>query len=674
MDRYIGKKLDGRYEILEIIGVGGMANVYKAYDSIDDRTVAVKILRDEHMQNEDVLRRFKNESKAIAVLNHPNIVKVYDVSFNENIQFIVMEYIDGITLKEYIDQQHVLRWKEAVHFTVQILRALQHAHDKGIVHRDIKPHNIMLLSDGTIKVADFGIARFARSEQQTITDRAIGSVHYISPEQAKGDVTDEKSDIYSVGVMLYEMLTGRLPFQADTPISVALQQIQNIPPRPREINPDIPEGLEEITIRAMQKDPAQRYQSAAEMLRDIDEFKRNPTISFEYKYTAPEQETIKQNFSKTSKKVREENEEQVRRIPVVPILTGVTIAFVIVAILFVFGILYIVRPFEEIPDTTVPNFVGMDIDEAQKEYKGKINIEVESTDFHETYEKNVIYDQNIKEGMIIKEGGTVRVKVSSGIKMFTLSDYSNMEENQVYAILTENGIEFSQSQEYNDTIPAGYVIRTEPGVDTQVDSGTVVIVYVSMGSQTRYTAVPEVTGYKLSDAKLLLSAAGLKVGNVERVESDEDGTVVLSQDPVVDSLVEEGTKVNLVISEGDEESGGVQIMTVLPGDDRQVSLQATLNGVLAHEETLNPREARYWKVSFEGTGVGTVQIIYAGSLYREYSIDFDTREVKLVTDNAKNFTDSVIRDDELPSGNSSSSSSSSSSSGSSSDNNTITIG
>ena len=304
MDRYIGKKLDGRYEIKEIIGVGGMANVYKAYDSIDDRVVAVKILRDEHMQNDELLRRFRNESKAIAVLSHPNIVKVYDVSFNEDIQYIVMEYIDGITLKEYIEQQHVLRWKEAVHFTVQILRALQHAHDKGIVHRDIKPQNIMLLADGTIKVADFGIARFARSTQHTVTDKAIGSVHYISPEQAKGDVTDEKSDIYSVGVMLYEMTTGQLPFDAESPVSVAIKQINSKAKRPREVNPDVPEGLEDIIIRAMQKDPARRYQSAAEMLRDIDEFKRDPTVIFEYRYTEPEEQSISESFTKTAKKTK----------------------------------------------------------------------------------------------------------------------------------------------------------------------------------------------------------------------------------------------------------------------------------------------------------------------------------------------------------------------------------
>ncbi|MBO5797977.1 MAG: serine/threonine protein kinase, partial [Clostridia bacterium] len=269
MDKYIGKRLDGRYEIKEIIGVGGMAYVYKAYDNIDDRVVAVKILKEEFLTNEEFTRRFKNESKAIAILSHPNIVRVYDVSFGERLQYIVMEYVDGITLKEYIDQKKDIPWKEAVHFTVQVLRALQHAHDKGIVHRDIKPQNIMLLADGTIKVTDFGIAQFSRNDIRPDGGQAIGSVHYISPEQASGNITDEKADIYSLGVMLYEMLTGKLPFDADNAVSVAIMQLQSQPDKPRDINPGIPEGLEEITIKAMQKDPSKRYQSAAEMLYDI---------------------------------------------------------------------------------------------------------------------------------------------------------------------------------------------------------------------------------------------------------------------------------------------------------------------------------------------------------------------------------------------------------------------
>ena len=270
MDKYTGKRLDGRYEIQELIGVGGMAMVYKAYDNIDDKTVAIKILKDEFLGNEDFIRRFKNESKAIAVLSHPNIVKVYDVSFGDRIQYIVMEYIDGITLKEYIGQQHVISWKEAVHFTVQILQALQHAHEKGVVHRDVKPQNIMLLQDGTIKVTDFGIALVTTNDTRTMTKNAIGSVHYIAPEQAKGSVTDGKADIYSVGVMLYEMLTGKLPFDADSAVSVAIMQLQNDPKPPREINSSIPEGLEEITLRAMRKEPRQRYESAREMLEAIE--------------------------------------------------------------------------------------------------------------------------------------------------------------------------------------------------------------------------------------------------------------------------------------------------------------------------------------------------------------------------------------------------------------------
>ena len=282
MDKNIGKKLDGRYEITELIGVGGMAEVYKGVDVIDNKTVAIKILKKEYAENEEFLRRFRNESKAIAVLSHPNIVKIYDVGFSEKIQYIVMEYIDGITLKEYIEEEKVLTWKDTVHFVIQILRALQHAHDKGIVHRDIKPQNIMMFTDGTIKVMDFGIAKFAREEGKTATDQAIGSVHYISPEQASGNVTDAKSDIYSVGAMMYEMLAGRKPFDSDNPVAIAVMHMHDIPERPRAINPDIPDGLEEIVLRAMEKAPEDRYQTTADMIADIEKFKANPSITFGY--------------------------------------------------------------------------------------------------------------------------------------------------------------------------------------------------------------------------------------------------------------------------------------------------------------------------------------------------------------------------------------------------------
>ena len=637
MDRYIGKKLDGRYEIKEIIGVGGMANVYKAYDSIDDRAVAVKILRDEHMENDELLRRFRNESKAIAVLSHPNIVKVYDVSFNEDIQYIVMEHIDGITLKEYIEQQKVLRWKEAVHFTVQILRALQHAHDKGIVHRDIKPQNIMLLEDGTIKVADFGIARFARASQHTVTDKAIGSVHYISPEQAKGELSDEKSDIYSVGVMLYEMTTGTLPFDADSPVSVALKQIQSQAKRPRTVNPDIPEGLEDITIRAMQKDPARRYQSAAEMLRDIDEFKRDPSISFEYKYSEPATENISKEVASTKKKTKKIKDEQVRNAPVVPVLTGITIAFIVVAIVFVIGIMAMVRPFEEVPDTTAPELIGMDINEAMKKYSG-FDIVVESSAFHDKYDKDIIYDQSVNKGMVVKEGATIKVKISSGIQYFSLADYKNFEENQVYKILTDNEIEFNTVTEYNDEVPEGYVIKTEPGADTQVDTGTVVVVYVSMGAETTYTTVPSVIGYTLEDARMILNSAGIRIGNVERVEADGQSTEVIDQSLPEGTSVTNGSTISLVIiAEKESNANSVEFKIPLPNVSSEVTMSASLAGETVITEKLVPSEKEYWEISVLGEGLQTLSIYYDGQLYRAYSVNFVEKKSTMVADHSENF-------------------------------------
>ncbi|MBP0979259.1 MAG: serine/threonine protein kinase, partial [Oscillospiraceae bacterium] len=296
MDKYIGKLLDSRYQIQQLIGLGGMANVYKAFDKKQERFVAIKILKDEYVDNEDFLRRFKNESKAIAALSHENIVNIFDMSFGDGFYWIAMEYVDGITLKDYIEQQGVLNTKEAIHFVLQILLALQHAHNKGIIHRDIKPQNIMLLRDGTIKIMDFGIARFARNETRTLTDKAIGSVHYISPEQAKGEIIDQTTDIYSVGVILFEMLTGALPFEADSAVSVAIKQIEAQAIRPRQINSQIPRALEQIIIKAMMKNKKDRYQSTTQMIKDIVNFKNNPSIVLGYQ--SPKNKIEKTNKSK----------------------------------------------------------------------------------------------------------------------------------------------------------------------------------------------------------------------------------------------------------------------------------------------------------------------------------------------------------------------------------------
>ena len=375
MDKYTGKKLDGRYEIRELIGVGGMANVYHCYDTIDAREVAIKILKDEFLDNEDFIRRFKNESKAIAVLNHPNIVRVYDVSFGDMIQYIVMEYIDGITLKEYIDMQKVLDWKETVHLTTQILKALQHAHENGIVHRDIKPHNIMLLQDGTIKVTDFGIARFSSNATRTMTEQAIGSVHYIAPEQARGEKTDGKTDIYSVGVMMYEMLTGTLPFDGDSAVTVALMQLQAKAKRPREINPDIPEGLEEITMKAMQKDPEDRYHSAVEMLSDIERFRLNPSILFHYAYHTdlPPADNVPEEDPKRDYEDPEADAQEVYydedvpvRSPVLSAIKGIILAAVIALVVFGGVAAYQGYVSAQPKEIEVPDFTNMTLSEAKR--------------------------------------------------------------------------------------------------------------------------------------------------------------------------------------------------------------------------------------------------------------------------------------------------------------------
>lgn len=638
MDKFLGKKLEGRYEISELVGIGGMANVYKAYDVLEHKNVAIKILKEEFMNNEEFVRRFRNESKAISVLSHPNIVKVYDVCFSGRVQSIVMEYIDGITLKEYIEQQGVLKWKETVHFTVQILRALQHAHDKGIVHRDIKPQNIMLLSDGTIKVTDFGIARFARSETRTITDRAIGSVHYISPEQAQGGVTDEKTDIYSVGVMLFEMLTGRLPFEADSAISVAMKQIQLQAIKPREINPSIPEGLEEITIRAMQKDVRKRYQSAAEMLRDFDEFKRNPSILFEYKYMSDEKPPIdhKKYGAAVKKSKRREldddsNAEIEKRTPIIPVLSGIAAAFVIVSIAFIFIMFKLNNPFANTPDVIVPNLVGAkyDLVKNSEAYSGKFIIEVEASEFNADYPKGTIYDQNPKEGKTVKSGQKIKVKVSGGQKIITVPNFEGQEANEVISKLKALDLTYKQVDIFHQTVPVGFVVTTEPGKGSQLTSGDLVTVFVSMGTENKVVEVPSLEGGNVQDARKLLQNLKLELGSINYVQSELPEGTIIAQDPAATSQVSEGALINVIVSSGKQELITLTMSFTLPEIDRIVNIQGTVDGLVRMEEDLNPKEVGKWKPTLEGQGIVKVTIVIDGKPYRDYEVDFTERTSKV---------------------------------------------
>ncbi len=573
MDKFVGKRLDGRYEIREMIGVGGMANVYKAYDCIEDRIVAVKILKEEFIKNEEFISRFKNESKAIAVLNHPNIVKVYDVSFGDLIQYIVMEHVDGITLKEYINKQGSLRWKDAVYLTIQVLRALQHAHDKGIVHRDVKPQNIMLLADGTIKVADFGIARFARSEHKTMTDKAIGSVHYISPEQAKGEVTDEKADIYSVGVMLYEMLTGKLPFEAESAVSVAIMQLQKDPVMPREINDSIPVGLEQITMHAMQKDVLKRYKSAAEMLRDLEEFRRSPDMVFDYTYFIDEEptrfvdvvnsatnnnypfvldETVNTNTNNNEPSNNlvsydEDDEETQEKSPVIPILAGVAIAFILVTVIagiFVFKYYFSSKT----QGVIVPDFKGMIYSEVVEDSRySEFNFNPQYV-YSDTVPLGEIISQS-KVGRTIKITEQIDVVISKGPETIKIPNVKGLNVQDAKMKLSTAGLKYKEIRSPSSTVSVDYVIMTNPLDGGDVPQGYTVDLYVSSGPDKKYNTVEKYTSLTKNAAVSKIEDAGFVCEIVERNDGSPKD-VVIEQSAEPGTRLEKGSTITIYVGTG----------------------------------------------------------------------------------------------------------------------------
>lgn len=636
MDNYVGKRLDGRYEIQEIIGVGGMAVVYKAYDNIDDRIVAIKILKEEFLANEEFRRRFKNESKAIAVLSHPNIVKVYDVSFGDKLQYIVMEYIDGITLKEYIEQQKVINWKEALHFTTQILRALQHAHDKGIVHRDVKPQNIMLLQNGNIKVADFGIARFSRNETRTMTESAIGSVHYISPEQARGEITDEKADIYSVGVVLYEMLTGQLPFQSDNAVSVAIMQLQSDAKRPREINPDIPLGLEQITLKAMQKNPRDRYQSAAEMLLDLDEVKRNPSVKFDYSYFVDNEPTkfVSPNSGKISVAVQnavaqedEATKAEEAKKRTIAIVSGVSVALVAV-IAIVLVILSFTGKLGGGDKITVQNFIGMNYDEEiagtdlEKEYQFKV---IKEHDL--THDEGEVINQTPPEGSRISKDDQVTLTVATHEDTLTVPDVYNKDAN-----IAKQQISLAQLvpeiQTINDdTVEEGKVIRTSPERGDPVTAGDKVILFVSTGKSGNEVEVPSVVNLSFEDAKAQLESMGLGIRQVKEVDSDKAKGTVISQSIKDKEMVSKGTIIDVEVSSGNKPAKTVNITFDLPNIGGTGTLKVFLDnqGLSEFDSQVLLSGGTYNKVAVSGTGTNSeVVITINDETYYKCNINFET--------------------------------------------------
>ena len=566
MDNLIGKTLDGLYTVRELIGTGGMANVYKAVvgpgGPVPEGTVvAVKVLRQELMHDPDLVRRFKNESKAISLLNHPNIVKVYDVSVSENLQYIVMEYVDGMTLREYLNERGgKLTSRETVHFISQILKALDHAHRNGVVHRDIKPQNIMLLDNGQLRMMDFGIARISRAENQLTGGKAMGSVHYISPEQAKGDETDFTSDIYSVGVMMYEMLSGHLPFDADDVVEVAIKQISDKPQSLQELAPNVPHGLVEITERAMAKRPDNRYASAAEMLSALNAYVENPAIVFNYTYLPDEiPEKVVERPMKTQKDTPEPKKARKgkkKRTIFLPVLFGITVAFALACLALCWAILNDSSTLmSEKADVVLADYSGMTQDEVNAQPQvssGQITVNWEQS-YSNDYAAGYVYKQSPVAGRTVREGQSVTLTVSLGIQSVTVPDVTNYLQADAEQQLKNLGVSVLVTQAVEPTVASGSVIRTDPAAGSQVAAGSTVVVYVSRPQVSTTAKVPSLVGLSnVNDARALLVQNKLGLGSTTEQYSDKPAGTIIAQNPAAGSTVKVNSRVSVTVSAGPE--------------------------------------------------------------------------------------------------------------------------
>ena len=621
MDPYIGKMLDNRYEILERIGTGGMAVVYKAKCHRLNRLVAVKILKADLAQDEDFRRRFNAESQAVAQLSHPNIVSVYDVSRGGDTEYIVMELIDGITLKQYMEKRGQLNWRESLHFITQIMRGLSHAHSRGIIHRDIKPQNIMVLRDGSVKVADFGIACLENSAQ-TLTQEALGSVHYISPEQARGDRTDSRSDIYSAGVVLYEMLTGRLPFEGDSAVSVAIQHLSSIPLAPREINKDIPEQLELICMKAMTADPEKRYPSADAMIADLEAFRKNPGVSLDFELSdlRPEEtdeptqllRTGGARTATTSHHRPQPSREQPRRreyeedddpahksswkktaLLVVAGLLAAALAFTLLS-----SILKSVNT--PVDQYVVKSVLGLTVEQAQELEGVKDVFEIKVAEervFSDTYPVDTIAKQNPAENDIRKPNTVIEVWLSAGKDKGTMIDVTGMtiaQADRALSNLKEKykltiAIPDESEYQFHDTVEAGHIISTIPAKDESLEKGDTITLVVSKGKEIKEIQVPQFVGMPYEQALKQMENAGLMCLGADTVDSDRPGGEILWQSLDAYSTAKEGDGISFKVSSGlhmtrreftvelPQDDRTTVELTVYVGNETEPQFSATLN-------------------------------------------------------------------------------------------------
>ena len=687
MDQYIGRLLDNRYEILEVIGTGGMAVVYKARCHRLNRLVAIKILKDEFAMDEEFRRRFHAEGEAVAMLSHPNIVQVYDVSSSNNANFIVMELIDGISLKQYMERKGVLNWKETLHFAMQIASGLEHAHSRRIVHRDIKPHNVMVLKNGSVKVMDFGIAR-VMSKSNTLTKEALGSVHYISPEQAKGGHTDNRSDIYSLGVVMYEMMAGRPPYDGESPVAVAIQHINGGAPSPAAFNPNIPKGLEQIIMKAMALEIQDRYVSAGELLRDMEEFRKNPVLEFAHKsviddatqavpvisvVTQPRTmaEKVEQNRTGTvsprsgepmrsqrpaasappaarktpsggvtqqrsaapapRKKEPEPKSSRVATVAIVAcsLVAAVAIMLFLVA-LFNGMLLNRDRDLVEVPDL-VGQMYTEDLEEIYKDFAIRFN----DQQYDDTYEKGRIMAQEpaAENGIKVQKGSEIWITISMGkepeVKVMESLIGVSLEEAQSY--LKGQGFTPLHWMEHSEFYEAGHVIRTDPAVGTELVEGQTIKLYVSKGPEVELENMPDVTGMDESTARKVLDQLGFKNVEVRTVESDRPKGIVVKQSVKEGTEIDVTTQIILSLSEGPVETTApkeTEAETTAPEETepKDVIMDVTFALPLREEAYVLTIFCNGWQVTAAREiqpGVTDIVLEMSGSGERRYDLYID---------------------------------------------------
>lgn len=623
----VGKVLGNRYEIVEKVGVGGMATVYKAKCRLLNRNVAIKVLKDEFANDSEFIKRFQVEAQSAASLSHPNIVSIYDVGNEDNLHYIVMELIEGKTLKEIINENGRLPWKEAANIASQIASGLMKAHSNHIVHRDIKPHNIIITKDGVAKVTDFGIAKAVSNSTINAFGSTVGSVHYFSPEHARGGYTDEKSDIYSLGVVLYEMVTGKLPFDGNEPVSIALKHIQETPIEPIEINEEIPMGINNIIMKAMAKDISMRYQTASELHSDLEKILRNPSEPTETVVRIRAQDEFPtqripivgvKNTNENKYDVKKEEEEKDMKKGITKTQAVVRLILIIILGIALFigafklGTFALSKLFGESKVVAVPMLVGNEQEEAKRKLeelglKMEVRSSIES-DLPEGY----VVKQYYSEGYELKEGATVEVTLSKGGKVVLVPDVTKSTVDAAKILIEQRGLVFETVEEYSNDIPSGDIIKQEPTVNEEVAAGATVKVYVSKGIESGLVVVPNVIGDKedvavkaIRDAKLVAEVTTVK-------DTSKDDGVVVSQSPDPDALRAELETVVLVVNKLDDNSK-------TPDDDDTPTSDPVTTGKISIPIKLSDkgkRETFTVKVTLESASIGT-RVEYEGTHSRE---------------------------------------------------------